>query len=243
MHHALLPRSYCVELHSNSNPACLWVIQIASPPKIWLWGVLLLGHSSTQPTAIEIQVGIHPMVSSPLHPSWFASQSTTPPNLPPMNATSIKLPIQRDGPVAHPLYPVEQVFLWLPGLPGAERPYCTYNAALESPNLSEFRVYEPADHHDENGALHSPQYPINPGTYICWHLHTSPPIPFHGVPITHSLSTQEMSELAQRVLISTGEDPSLHPDPRALLRNDRKCFILASLSRMGVLSGSVLHPG
>ena len=68
----------CVELFSNSNPACLWGIQIALPSKIWLWGVLLLEPSSPQPTAIEIQVGIHPMVSSPIHQSWFASQSTPP---------------------------------------------------------------------------------------------------------------------------------------------------------------------
>lgn len=160
-----------------------------------------------------------------------------------MNATSLENLMQYDRPVAHPLYPIDQVFLWLPGFPGKERPYCTYNAAHEIPNSSGFRVYEPEDHYDENGALHAPLFPINPGTYVCWHLHTTPPIPFHGVPITHSLSTQEMSDLAQRVLLSTGEDPALYPDQQALLRNDRKCFILASLSRMGVLSGSVLHPG
>ena len=159
-----------------------------------------------------------------------------------MNATPLMNLMQYDRPVAHPLYPVEQVFLWLPGFPGKERPYCTYNAAQEIPDSSGFRVYQPEDSHDKNGAFHSPLFPINPKTYICWHLDTTPPIPFHGVPITHSLSSKEMSDLAQRVLVSTEEDPALYPDPRTLLRNDRKSFILASLSRMGMLSRSVLHP-
>ena len=155
----------------------------------------------------------------------------------------IEIPLQEDRQVAHPLYPVDQVFLWLPGFAGNERPYCTYNAAVDDPTFPGFRVYQPEEHHDKNGAFLSPLFPISPGTYTCWHLHSSPPIPFHGVPITRSLSAMEMSDLAQRVLLSTGEDPSLYPDPLALLRNPWKSFILAGLSRMGVLSGSVPHSG
>ena len=142
------------------------------------------------------------------------------------------------SPAAHPLYAVEQVFLWLPGLPGMERPYCTYNS--EHRFFSAWCgvwLYEPEKLHDENGAFYSPLFPINPETYICWHLHVSPPVPFHGVPIIHSLSIEEMSELARRALLASEEDPATYPDPLAILRNDRKSFILASLSQMGLLCG------
>lgn len=143
---------------------------------------------------------------------------------------------------AHPLYPVDQVFLWLPGFPGEERPYCTYNAAQGTSASAGVRLYQAERLHDKNGAFYSPLFPINLGTYICWHLHVSPPFPFHGLPITRSLSAEEMGELAQRVLLACEQDPATCPDPLSLLRNDRKCFILASLSVMGLLSGSTPHP-
>lgn len=145
------------------------------------------------------------------------------------------------GLAAHPLYPVEQVFLWLPGFPGKERAYCTDNAAQGISVSSGPPIYHDDRLHDRNGAFHAPRFAINPGTYICWHLHVSPPVPFHGVPINGSLSTAEIGELAQQVLLASGEEPAMYPDPLKLLRNDRKCFILVSLSRMGLLSGSIAH--
>ena len=162
-----------------------------------------------------------------------------------MTATPLANPLDLEdsgtGRVAHPLYPVDQVFLWLPGLPGKERPYCTYNAAHGTSASAGARLYQPEHLHDWNGAFYSPLFPINPGTYICWHLHVSPPIPFHGLPITRSLSLADMGELAQRVLLASEEDPAACSDPLSLLRNDWKCFILASLSWMGLLSGSIAH--
>jgi len=162
-----------------------------------------------------------------------------------MTATSLTNPLELEiggaGLSAHPLYPVEQVFLWLPGFPGEERPYCTYNEAQGIPALSGARLYQPERLHDGNGAFYSPLFPIDAGTYVCWHLHVAPPFPFHGVPVTHSLTAAEMGELAQRVMLASEEEPALFPDPVTLLRNDRKCFVLACLSRMGLLSASVPH--
>lgn len=154
-------------------------------------------------------------------------------------ANILELDTPNACPAAHPLYPVEQVFLWLPGFSGTERPYCTYNAAHGTSASARTRLYQPERLHDRNGAFYSPLFPINPGTYICWHLHVSPPIPFYGLPITRSLSASDMRELAQRVLLASEEDPATISDPLSLLRNDWKCFILASLSRMGLLSGGI----
>ena len=159
-----------------------------------------------------------------------------------MSATSLsptsKLNPTNAGEGAHPLYPVEQVFLWLPGFRGTERPYCTYNAARGISATTGPQLYQPARLHDENGAFYSPLYAINPGSYICWHLHVSPPIHFHGLPITRSLSAADLRELSQLVLLASDEDPSIYSDPLTLLCNDWKCYVLASLSMMGLLSGS-----
>lgn len=154
-------------------------------------------------------------------------------------ANPLELEIAGAGIAAHPLYPVDQVFLWLPGFPGENLPYCSYNVAQGISASTKVRLYQPERLRDGNGAFYSPRFPINPGTYICWHLHASPPIPFHGIPINRSLSADDMDELAQRVLLATEEDPASCPDPLSLLRNDRKCFVLVSLSRMGLLSGSI----
>ncbi len=80
-------------------------------------------------------------------------------------ANTLELPGTRRG--AHPLYPVDQVFLWLPGFPGKERLYCNYNAAQGNSASAEARPYQPEQLHDRNGAYYSPLFPINPGTYIC----------------------------------------------------------------------------
>ena len=138
--------------------------------------------------------------------------------------------------VAHPLYPVEQVFLWLPGFAGEEHPYCSYNEVEGTTNIFTTRLYQEERLHDTNGAFYSPLFPIDPGTYICWHLDVTPPMPFHGVPVIHSLSVLEMAELAQQVLIASEEDPAAYADPLIQLCNNRKSFILATLARMGLLS-------
>jgi hypothetical protein len=166
-------------------------------------------------------------------PKHFPHMIATPP------ANPLKLEIAAASLPAHPLYPVDQVFLWLPGFPGKERPYCTYNAAQGISVASGTQLYQAERLHDGNGAFYVPRFAINPGTYICWHLHTSPPVPFHGVPVTRSLSAAEMDKLAQRVLLTSGENPAMYPDPLVLLRNEWKSFILASLSRMGLLSGGI----
>lgn len=178
-------------------------------------------------------------------PSCRGQQQPPTSTFPQMTATpfanTLELEIVATGPGAHPLYPVEQVFLWLPGFRSKERPYCTYNAAQETSVPAGARIYQAERLHDLNGAFYSPLFPINPGTYICWHLHVSPPYPFHGLPITRSLSAADMGELAQRVLLVSEENPTACSDPLALLRNDWKSFILASLSSMGLLSGSIAH--
>lgn len=156
-------------------------------------------------------------------------------------ANTLKLAPADVGQGAHPLYPVEQVFLWLPGFRGTDRPYCTYNAAQGISALVGVQLYQPEQLHDKNGAFYSPLFPINQGSYICWHLHVSPPIHFHGLPITRSLSAADMGELAQQVLLASAEDPATCSDPLSLLCNDWKCYILASLSLMGLLSGSATH--
>ena len=143
--------------------------------------------------------------------------------------------------VAHPLYPVEQVFLWLPGFAGEEHPYCSYNEALGASGIFNTRLYQEERLHDTNGAFYSPLFPIDPGTYICWHLDVTPPMPFHGVPVIHSLSTSEMGELALQVLIASEEDLATYADPLIQLCNNRKSFILATLARMGLLSTGICY--
>lgn len=153
-------------------------------------------------------------------------------------ANTLKLDPAVTSQVAHPLYPVEQVFLWLPGFRGTDRPHCTYNAAQGISSSVGVQLYQPEQLHDTNGASYSPLFPINQRSYICWHLHVSPPTHFHGVPITRTLSAADMGELAQQVLLASAEDPATFSDLLSVLCNDRKCYILASLSLMGLLSGS-----
>jgi hypothetical protein len=165
---------------------------------------------------------------TPTFPNMIATSPSNTLKLVPPNATQ----------GAHPLYPVEQVFLWLPGFRGAGHPYCTYNATRGTSASNGLQLHQSVRHQDENGAFYSPLFPINLGSYVCWHLNVSPPVHFHGLPVIRSLSAADFGELAQQVLLSSEEEPNNYSDPLTLLCNSWKCHVLASLSIMGLLSGS-----
>lgn len=137
---------------------------------------------------------------------------------------------------AHPLFPSDQVFLWLPGQPGAELPFCSCNEALEV-EVSEGQ----ADPYDSDGNLNSPPFPVSHRTYVSWHTHVTPPVAFHPVPIKRFLTIAEMEDIARKVLEVTGAEPSGNSHLLSALRNENKCYILYFLARMGVLMGVNPH--
>ncbi len=173
---------------------------------------------------------------------------------PPLPASSRILPTRRTPPPglsdslptmneiqrtrsAHPLFPSDQAFLWLPGFAGDMRPYCTYNVQSHADGPDS----QPTDH-DGNGARFMPPFPVSPETHILWHTNITPAFPFHPVPVTRTLSPGEMVELAQRVIRLLGESEDRFADARTVLRNDYKFHILAMLSEMGLLQQATSAP-
>ncbi len=142
---------------------------------------------------------------------------------------------------AHPLFPPDQVFLWLPGFPGEELPFCSYNEARNSHLGADGSRSRRAPTRDSNGAYFSPPCPISPQSFILWQNQVSPPFPFHAVPLKRSLSVEEMKELARQVAQVTGCQSDDSPSRLGVIRNDFKAYILSILSRMGVLAGIIPH--
>lgn len=75
---------------------------------------------------------------------------------------------------AHPLFPGNQVFLWLPGFTGNERPYCTYNEFQEHTATFDQRRLDLHPKEDENGAPYIPPFPVSSETNISWHTNVTP---------------------------------------------------------------------
>lgn len=135
---------------------------------------------------------------------------------------------------AHPLFPPDQAFLWLPGLPGRELPWCSYNvrrtrarrrAALPLPG-------------DAKTPLAAP-HPVSPVTFISWDCGVEPPFPYHPVPVVRPLSPEELRSLALRVIQMTGDAASLYPDPLQVLKNARKSQVIAALAEAGLLTRGI----
>ena len=140
---------------------------------------------------------------------------------------------------AHPLFPSHQVFLWLPGLPGPELPFCSCN---EAPDLTNEDTAFPNEAlHDSEGNLYAPPFPVSHRTYVSWHTHVVPPVPFHPVPIKRFLSIAEMEGLARKVLEVSGHQLSGNSHLLSILRNQYKSYILCFLAHMGVLEGVTPH--
>lgn len=137
---------------------------------------------------------------------------------------------------AHPLFPVHQAFLWLPGLPGDQTPFCSYN---ERPDPADSRAasWTGAEiRRDANLAPYSPPFPVSSETYIAWQTNVSPPFPFHPIPVVSSLSPRQMEDLAQRVMKQQNLSADSTRSPLHSLRNDSKCAVLTALTEMGLLS-------
>ncbi|MEO7100211.1 MAG: hypothetical protein ABI162_12680 [Luteolibacter sp.] len=121
-------------------------------------------------------------------------------------------------------FPSDQVFLWLPESEGEESAYCSGNNVL--PKAAEVNPSE------------APFTSISLkrfGSHIRWQMGFSPSSPYHPVPVAHSLSADEMKMLSVKV-IELLDDPDENPtNPLAILRNDRKSFILAALAKLGLL--------
>ena len=140
---------------------------------------------------------------------------------------------------AHPLFPSHQVFLWLPGQPGPELPFCSCN---EAPDLTMEATNFPNDSlHDSEGNLYAPPFPVSHRTFVSWHTHVIPPVPFHPVPIKRFLSIAEMEGLARKVLEVSGHQLSGNDHLLSILRNQYKSYILCFLAHMGVLEGVTPH--
>ena len=137
---------------------------------------------------------------------------------------------------AHPLFPAEQAFLWLPGLPGDEAPYCTYNECRGDRSGAEERWINGLMLRDERGACYAPPYPVSRETHIMWRTNISPPFPYHAVPVTRSLSHEEIQEVACAVRRLLDADSKTDSAPVAILRNDCRDQILVVLSSFGLLA-------
>ncbi|MES2661096.1 MAG: hypothetical protein V4689_20915 [Verrucomicrobiota bacterium] len=125
---------------------------------------------------------------------------------------------------AHPLFPVDQVILWLPGLPDQKEPYCSYN---------EIDVFGDC-RYDANKVPFMPPYPVSQLTYISWHTDCIPAFPFHPVPISRSMNGTELVELARRVRELADEEEDDDPQSLGVLHNGRKAFIYQALAVMGI---------
>lgn len=137
----------------------------------------------------------------------------------------------------HPLFPASQAFLWLPALSGDALPFCTYNGG--NGNRHPYRQGCGADvTEDGNGAPFSPPYPISPRTFVALNAAVTPPVSYHAIAIRRTLCTAEMERVGRRVmsLINAG---GRQPAPLQLLKSDHKFYILAALSQMGLLCGTI----
>lgn len=147
---------------------------------------------------------------------------------------------QKITPAAHPLYPAHQVFLWLPGMPGPELPFCSCNH--EAPDIATADEGFPNEAlHDGEGNLHAPPFPVSHHTFVSWHTHVTPPVSFHPVPIKRFLSIAEMENLARKVLEVSGGKLSGNAHLLSILRNEYKCYILYFLARTGLLESLTPH--
>jgi hypothetical protein len=140
---------------------------------------------------------------------------------------------------AHPLFPAEQAFLWLPGFRGGRLAYCTHNRMPAAGSTLD-SLYPNQLGRDENGASYSPLFPVSKETYISWHLNVTPPFPYHAVPIARTLSSAELLELAKRVIALREEKLQDYPQPLQVLTNENKIFIYLSLTAMLVPARFVL---
>jgi len=136
---------------------------------------------------------------------------------------------------AHPLFPADQAFLWLPGFSGEHSPYCTYNEFRADPPAGDHRRFNRLPEHDSNGARFIPPYPVSRETHIAWHTNVNPPYPYHPVPLRHSLSAGELEELARTVSALMNERAGIDGNPLAVLNNNHKSYILTALATMGLL--------
>ncbi len=143
---------------------------------------------------------------------------------------------------AHPLFPSDQVFLWLPGLPGEQLAHCTYNEARGIPGSLDFRRSNDLPLLDRNQVRYAPPFPVSAETCTSWHTDVIPPFPFHPIPIARSLSSAEMEFLGRRVHFLANRNADDGTNPLQILRNDRKCHVLAALAEMGLLAGRVPQP-
>lgn len=151
-----------------------------------------------------------------------------------MKATQTQQAVTRDSGTrtAHPLFPVDQAFLWLPGFTGEhEHPYCTLqNESVEDPCPGDIEL---SGIHDS--IYQVPPFPLNGDSHISWHTNVTPPYPYHPVPVVHPLTAEEMDELGIAVIRMLEEAVDGWPDPRLVLRNSHKPYILAALAGMGLL--------
>jgi hypothetical protein len=143
---------------------------------------------------------------------------------------------------AHPLFPADQVFLWLPGLPGDQVAHCTYNHARAIAGSPDGRRSTRLSLHDENRIDFAPPFSVSSETFIAWHTNVTPPFPFHPVPIARPLAAAEMKSLGRRVHFLAHSNADESGNPLQILRNDRKCYVLAALAEMGLLAGRVPQP-
>ena len=127
---------------------------------------------------------------------------------------------------AHPLFPVDQAILWLPGIPGHGDPYCSYNEMASPAAASERETIR------EKTIPFAPRHPVSQGTFVSWDLSSSPPLPFHPVPISRALTAREMRDLATRVGRMAGDDQPTTPGK--VLHNARKGLVYCALLEMGV---------
>lgn len=113
------------------------------------------------------------------------------------------------------------------------RPYCTYNVFRENPG--DVRLFRHEPDLDSNGASFAPPFPVSVETHIAWHTNVIPAFPFHPVPLTRTLASEEMDDLGRRVICLLGEKEEHFGDAKAVLRNDYKFHILAVLAEMDLL--------
>ena len=118
-----------------------------------------------------------------------------------------------------PLFPPDQVFLWIPERAGIEIAFCS---CIEIPASGKARAQEPL-HDGERYLDHTPD--------------PRPSLPFHPIPINRFLTPNELHELAREVRQATGQSPMKLSHPLDVLRSENKCYILVFFDRMGLLSG------
>jgi len=143
---------------------------------------------------------------------------------------------------AHPLFPADQAFLWLPGFRSERLAYCTHNRmpAVTVAASTRDSSFPTGSGCDVNGASFSPLYPVSKVSYISWHLNVTPPFPYHAVPIARTLSGAELLDLAKRVITLREERLQDYPQPLQVLTNEHKIFIYMALADMLVPARFVL---